>query len=48
MGFGPAFGALSTGAGLVTTTALTGAAVGTAEKVIKGGKRKKKRAKAVG
>ena len=43
MGFGPAFGALSTGAGLVTTTALTGAAVSQADRILRAKKARARR-----
>ena len=46
MGFGPAFGALSTGAGLVTTTALTGAAVSQADRILRA-KKARARKKAI-
>ena len=42
MGFGPAFGALSTGAGLVTTTALTSAAVSQADRILRAKRKRKK------
>ena len=46
MGFGPAMGALSTGAGLLTTTALTGAAVSQADKMLRA-KKARARKKAI-